>query len=192
MDGPEPLDLRERGFIGRADSFFLGTATPEGWPYIQHRGGPKGFVQVLDNHTIAFADLSGNQQYVTVGNLAANSRVALFFIDYPLRERLKVFGTARVVERAEDAELVDRVAGAYSGAIQKIAERALIISVEAFNWNCVKFIKPRFDKARLDEALALERKAAAEQAARYEAALDELRRENASLRAQLATGPTRN
>lgn len=76
MDGPQPLDMRESGFIRAADSFFLGTAAPDGWPYIQHRGGPKGFVQVLDQHTIGFADLSGNQQYVTVGNLAANPRVS--------------------------------------------------------------------------------------------------------------------
>ncbi|MEV6768304.1 pyridoxamine 5'-phosphate oxidase family protein [Nocardia sp. NPDC051030] len=184
-EGPQALEMREMGFIRGQDSFFLGTATPDGWPYIQHRGGPKGFVQVLDGHTLGFVDLSGNQQYVTVGNLAENDRVALFFIDYPLRERLKVYGTARVVERAEDAELVDRLSSVYSGAIQKIAERAVLITVEAYNWNCVKYIRPRFTKERLDEAIALERRTAAADRQRLEAALEELRGENDALRAQL-------
>ncbi|MEV6098349.1 pyridoxamine 5'-phosphate oxidase family protein [Nocardia sp. NPDC051981] len=185
-DEPQPLELREMGFIRAADSFFLGTATPDGWPYIQHRGGPKGFVQVLDERTLAFADLSGNRQYVTVGNLTENDRVALFFIDYPVRERLKVYGRARMVERIEDPELVDRVSGAYTGAIQKIAERAIVVTVEACNWNCVKYIRPRFTKERLDEAIALERRYAAAEQQRLTSEIEDLRRENESLRAQLA------
>ncbi|WP_040810617.1 pyridoxamine 5'-phosphate oxidase family protein [Nocardia concava] len=189
-DEPQPLELREQGFIRGADSFFLGTATPDGWPYIQHRGGPKGFVQVLDESTLAFADLTGNGQYVTVGNLTENDRVALFFIDYPLRERLKVYGRARMVERADDPDLVDRVAAAYSGAIQKITERAIIITVEAHNWNCVKYIRPRFTKDRLDEAIALERRDAARERQRLTAELEELRRENGALRAQLDAART--
>ncbi|GAB2550383.1 pyridoxamine 5'-phosphate oxidase family protein [Nocardia heshunensis] len=189
-DEPQPLDLREQGFIRAADSFFLGTATPDGWPYIQHRGGPPGFVQVLDDHTLAFVDLTGNGQYVTVGNLTANDRVALFFIDYPLRERLKVYGHARMVERADDPDLIDRISTAYNGAIQKIAERAIIITVEAFNWNCVKYIRPRFTKARLDEAIALERRTAAAEQQRLTAQLEELRRENEELRARLAVEAT--
>ncbi|MFJ4650125.1 pyridoxamine 5'-phosphate oxidase family protein [Nocardia sp. NPDC088792] len=184
-DGPQELELHESGFIRNSDSFFLGTVTPDGWPYIQHRGGPQGFVQVLDKHTVAFADLSGNRQYVTVGNLTENNRVALFFIDYPLRQRLKVYGTARMVERADDPDLVDRVASAYNGAIQKITERAIVISVEAYNWNCVKYIRPRFTKERLDEAIALERRDAAADRQRLEAEIAELRRENDSLRTQL-------
>ncbi|MVU76799.1 pyridoxamine 5'-phosphate oxidase family protein [Nocardia sp. ET3-3] len=184
-DEPQPLELRERGFVRAADSFFLGTATPDGWPYIQHRGGPKGFVQVLDDHTLAFADLTGNGQYVTVGNLTENDRVALFFIDYPLRERLKVYGRARMVERVDDPELVDRVAVAYNGAIKKITERAIIITVEAYNWNCVKYIRPRFTKERLDEAIALERRTAAAEQQRLSAEIEQLRRENEVLRARL-------
>ncbi|MEC3914820.1 pyridoxamine 5'-phosphate oxidase family protein [Nocardia sp. CDC160] len=184
-DEPQALEMREKGFIRAADSFFLGTTTPDGWPYIQHRGGPQGFVQVLDDRTIAFADLSGNHQYVTVGNLTTNDRVTLFFIDYPLRERLKLYGRARMVERADDPDLVDRVASAYTGAIQKIAERAILITVEATNWNCVKYIRPRFTKARLDEAVALERRTAAADRDRLTAEIDQLRRENEALRAQL-------
>lgn len=187
-DEPQPLDLREQGFIRAADSFFLGTATPDGWPYIQHRGGPPGFVQILDDRTLAFVDLTGNGQYVTVGNLTTNDRVALFFIDYPLRERLKVYGRARIVERADDPDLVDRIAAAYSGAIQKIAERAIIITVEAHNWNCVKYIRPRFTKARLDEAIALERRTAAAEHRRLTAEIEELRRENARLLGSLVGG----
>ncbi|MFI1917147.1 pyridoxamine 5'-phosphate oxidase family protein [Nocardia sp. NPDC020380] len=184
-DGPQELELHESGFIRNSDSFFLGTVTPDGWPYIQHRGGPQGFVQVLDKHTVAFADLSGNRQYVTVGNLTENNRVALFFIDYPLRQRLKVYGTARLVERADDPDLVDRVASAYNGAIQKIAERVIVVDVEAYNWNCVKYIRPRFTKERIDEAIALERRDAAADRRSLEAEIAALRRENDSLRVQL-------
>ncbi|WP_405491989.1 pyridoxamine 5'-phosphate oxidase family protein [Nocardia sp. NBC_00511] len=186
-DEPQPLDLRESGFIRAADSFFLGTVTPGGWPYIQHRGGPKGFVQILDRHTLGFVDLSGNGQYVTVGNLTENDRVALFFIDYPLRERLKVYGRARMVERAENPDLVDQVSAAYTGAIRKIAERAVVVTVEAWNWNCAKYIRPRFTKDRLDEALTLERRSAAAEQDRLRAEIEALRRENDSLRTQLAT-----
>ncbi|MFE3189977.1 pyridoxamine 5'-phosphate oxidase family protein [Nocardia sp. NPDC059240] len=187
-DEPQPLEMREQGFIRAADSFFLGTTTPDGWPYIQHRGGPPGFVQVLDERTLAFVDLTGNGQYVTVGNLAGNDRVALFFIDYPLRERLKVYGRARMVERTEDPGPVDRISAAYNGAIQKIAERAIIITVEAYNWNCVKYIRPRFTKDRLDEAIALERRTAAAERDRLTAEIEELRRENERLLGGLVGG----
>lgn len=123
---------------------------------------------------------------MTVGNLTENDRVALFFIDYPTRERLKVYGRARMVERIDDPALVDRVASAYNGAIQKITERAILITVEAANWNCVKYIRPRFTKSRLDEAIALERRDAATEQQRLTAQIEDLRRENEALRAQLA------
>ncbi len=177
-----PLDTRRAGFVRAADSFFLATATPGGWPYIQHRGGPKGFAQVLDSSTIGFADLTGNQQYVTVGNLADNPRVAMFFVDYPLRQRLKLFGLARVVERDEDPDLLQRLLTIGSTSIRSRAERSILVTVEGYDWNCSRHIHPRYDKQRLDEAVALERAAAAGQAAEIE----RLRAENATLRAELA------
>ena len=107
--GTEPfvLDGRDRRQIREADMFFLATVTDSGWPYVQHKGGPAGFVHVLDDRTIAFADFPGNQQFVTAGNLDRDGRVCLFFVDFPTRRRIKVFGHARLVEAADDPQLVD-------------------------------------------------------------------------------------
>lgn len=135
----DALGPMERDFIGRRDSFYLATVTADGWPYVQHRGGPKGFLKVLDDWTVAFADFAGNAQFVSMGNLETNDRVALFLMDYPNQARLKVIGHARIVE--EDAELKEgvRVDG-YKAKVQRV----IVVEVVAFDWNCSQHITPRW------------------------------------------------
>ena len=140
----------ELAFIAERDSFYIATSSENGWPYIQHRGGPKGFLRVLDDKTLAFADYRGNRQYITTGNLAANDRVCLFLMDYPRRGRLKVYARAEVKEVRDDASLVDRFA--IPGYKAKV-ERVMILHLEAFDWNCSQHITPRFTEEELAEAL---------------------------------------
>ncbi len=138
------LGEAEAGFIAARDSFYLATVSQTGWPYIQHRGGPAGFVRVLDERTLGFADFRGNRQYVSLGNLSGNDRVALIFMDYPHRARLKVLGRARSVALDEEPELAARLATPdYRAKI----ERGFLISIEAFDWNCSQHITPRFTAA---------------------------------------------
>jgi predicted pyridoxine 5'-phosphate oxidase superfamily flavin-nucleotide-binding protein len=128
-------------FLADLDMFYLGTATADGQPYIQHRGGPPGFLKVIDDHTLGFADFGGNRQYVTLGNLSENPKAFLFLMDYANRRRVKVWGTARVVEG--DAKLQERLRDpAYPGAV----ERAILFSVEAWDVNCPQHIHPRFSQ----------------------------------------------
>lgn len=142
------LTAAEAGFIGRRNSFYMATVGETGWPYIQHRGGPAGFVRVLDESTIGFADFRGNRQYVSVGNLATEDRVSLFFMDYPNKTRLKMFGRARAVE-LDDQECLARLAVPdYRARV----ERGLVIRIEGFDWNCPQHITERF---ALDEMRAL-------------------------------------
>ncbi len=138
----EPFHFNEEdsAFIRERDSFYMATVSETGWPYIQHRGGPRGFLKVLDDQTLGFADFRGNRQMLTVGNLAANDRVALFLMDYNRRERLKMLGHARVVDAREDAELARKLA--MPGYPAKI-ERAFVIRVVATDWNCPQHITPR-------------------------------------------------
>ena len=129
----------EREFIEARDSFYLASVTPDGWPYIQHRGGPAGFLKIIDERTLAFADFAGNKQYITTGNVATNDRVALFLMDYPEQARLKIIGHARLVEPGVDAELERRVK-VPGGKL----ERILVIDVVAYDWNCSQHITPRW------------------------------------------------
>ncbi len=130
-------DLAE--FIAQRDSFYLGTASAEGRPYIQHRGGTKGFLKILDDRTLAFADFSGNRQYITVGNLAQNDKAFIFLMDYPNQRRIKIWGRAEVVEN--DASLLKRLSDpAYRGR----PERAIRFHVEAWDVNCPSHIQPRY------------------------------------------------
>ncbi len=135
------LTANEIEFIGDRDSFYMATVTPDGWPYIQHRGGPKGFLQVLDENTLAFADYSGNKQYISTGNLTENDRVSLFLMDYPHQTRLKIIGHARSMDPAENPALTTRLR-----AIEPKAriERLFVIQVVGFDWNCPQHITPRF------------------------------------------------
>ncbi|MBC7274917.1 pyridoxamine 5'-phosphate oxidase family protein [Nocardioides sp.] len=136
-DGPDRLGADEADFIHSRDSFFISSVSETGWPYIQHRGGPPGFLRVLDERTLGFADFRGNRQYITRGNLDHDERVSLFLIDYRLRARMKIFGRARVVEPEDDAALVASLAPPdYPAKV----ERAMLIEVEALDWNCRQHI----------------------------------------------------
>jgi uncharacterized protein len=149
-EGPpwnDRLEARERAFVARRDGFYLASVGETGWPYVQFRGGPPGFLRVLDERTLGFADLRGNRQYVTLGNLSANDRVSLFLMDYPRRRRLKILGRARAVEGGADPELAARLA--VPGATG-VVERAILVGVEAFDWNCPQHIEPRWSRAELE------------------------------------------
>lgn len=137
----------EAEFLAARDSFYMASVGETGWPYLQHRGGPPGFVRVLDPSTIGFADFRGNRQYVTVGNLGGDPRVAMFFMDYPHRARLKVFGTVRLVG-PEDEELLARLESPHYRAR---IERAFVITVEGFDWNCPQHITPRYTREEMSE-----------------------------------------
>ncbi|WP_442580934.1 pyridoxamine 5'-phosphate oxidase family protein [Mesorhizobium sp. ASY16-5R] len=135
-------------FVEAQTSVFLGTASRDGQPYIQHRGGPAGFLKVLDDTTIGFADYSGNRQYITTGNLAENAKAYLFLIDYAHRRRIKIWGTARVVD---DPELVGRL---MPDGYKARGEQAILFSVSAWDMNCPQHIPQRFEAADVAAALA--------------------------------------
>lgn len=136
-------------FIAQRDSFYLGTASADGQPYIQHRGGEPGFLKVLDERTLAFADLKGNRQYITTGNLAENDKAFIFLMDYPNRRRIKIWGRARVVD--DDAELLARLADPdYRG----VAEQAVVFEIVAWDINCPQHITRRFTEAEVAELIA--------------------------------------
>jgi predicted pyridoxine 5'-phosphate oxidase superfamily flavin-nucleotide-binding protein len=139
-------DLAE--FLADLDSFYLGTATADGQPYIQHRGGPPGFLKVIDDRTLGFADFGGNRQYVTLGNLSENPKAFLFLMDYANRRRVKVWGTARVVEGDANLEQQLRVP-AYPGKV----ERAILFTVEAWDVNCPQHITQRFTQRQIAPAI---------------------------------------
>jgi predicted pyridoxine 5'-phosphate oxidase superfamily flavin-nucleotide-binding protein len=143
-DFDDRLGPDEAAFIAARDSFYIASVSETGWPYVQFRGGPPGFLRVLDDRTLGYADFRGNLQYITTGNLAVNDRVSLFLMDYPNRQRLKIFGRMRVVDIQEDSVLAARLAVAdYPAEV----EQAVRISVEAFNWNCPQHITPRYTEA---------------------------------------------
>jgi hypothetical protein len=135
------LSPHEVEFIGARDSFYQGTVGENGWPYVQHRGGPPGFLKVLGPRTIGYADYSGNRQYISVGNLDGDDRVSLFLMDYPAQRRLKIWGRARFVDEDSEPALF---ASLESTGYRARVERGVIITVEAFDWNCPKYITPRF------------------------------------------------
>ena len=145
--GEQELGLDEAEFIGARNSFYMSTVTPDGWPYIQHRGGPTGFLHVLDDNTLAFADYSGNKQYISTGNLAANDRFALFLMDYPNRNRLKIIGHAKILEPGADPALEARLGVPNSRT--KI-ERIYLLQVTGFDWNCNQHITPRFTREEME------------------------------------------
>lgn len=144
VHGADELGEDEAAFIAERDSFYMASVSETGWPYIQHRGGPKGFLQVLDQHTLAFPDFSGNRQYLSVGNVQGDDRVALILVDYPNRARLKVLARARLVTRDSDAETFARVAGS------ERAERVFLLQIEGLDWNCSQHITPRFTAEELE------------------------------------------
>jgi len=170
------LTEAERRFIAERDSFYMATTSESGWPYVQHRGGPRGFLRVLDEKTLGFADFRGNRQYISTGNLATNDRSALILMDYPGRRRLKIYARLEAKSLAAEPDLAARLEmPGYGGVV----ERAFLLHLEAFDWNCPQHITPRFTEAELAEVLEPVRK-------RMEA----LERENGMLRAELAAKAT--
>lgn len=170
---PDPLTVHEAQFIAARDSFYMATISETGWPYVQHRGGPPGFLKLIDEHTIGFADYRGNRQYVSVGNLSNDDRVALFLMDYPNRQRLKLLGHARIIDAATEPEIAAKLQDNYAARV----ERGIVIDVEGYDWNCSQYITPRFAVAEIEDMLRP-----------VEERMKALEQENAALRAKLASG----
>ena len=147
----DQLGVSEAAFLGERDSFYLATVTENGWPYVQHRGGPVGFLRVLGPSTLGFADYGGNRQLVSAGSLTRNDRVALFAVDYPNRTRLKILGHATVLDAREHPDLVAAFAPD-AGHSAKV-ERLFRIEVLSYDWNCPKFITQRFTRADVESVV---------------------------------------
>ncbi len=159
-----------KAFIAERDSFYLATASKEGQPYIQHRGGPKGFLYVLDERRLAFADFAGNRQYISVGNLAENDQAYIFLMDYANRRRIKIWGRAEVIE--DDADLLARLT---PEGYKARPERAFVFTITAWDVNCPQHITPRYDETMLRQVTA-----------KLTARVGDLEAENARLKEQLA------
>ena len=142
---------REAAFIAARDSFYMASAAENGWPYVQYRGGPAGFLKMLDEKTLAFADFRGNRQYVSVGNASADGRVALLMMDYPNRRRLKVLARAELRDLADDPALTAKLV---EPDYKARPERAWLLHLVAFDWNCPQHITPRFTEAEIAAAVA--------------------------------------
>lgn len=140
----------ERAFIAERDSFYMASVSETGWPYVQHRGGPRGFLKVLDEKTLAFADYRGNKQYISTGNLAADDRVCLFLMDYPRRARLKIYAHVDKVSLNEDLALADLTR---DEAYRAKPERIFRLHLAAFDWNCQQHITPRFTQEEIAAAV---------------------------------------
>ena len=166
---PDLLTAKEIDYIALRDSFYMASVTADGWPYMQHRGGPACFLRHIAGNRIGFADYRGNKQYISTANLMRDDRVSLFLMDYPGRERLKLLGHARSIEREDDPELV---ASLMPEGYRAVPERAFLIDVIGWEWNCSQHITPRFTEAEISAAI---KPMAAE--------LNQLRAELAALRA---------
>ncbi|HEY6895928.1 MAG TPA: pyridoxamine 5'-phosphate oxidase family protein, partial [Rhodocyclaceae bacterium] len=151
-NGPahDAFGAAEREFIAARDSFYMATVNQEGWPYIQHRGGSPGFLRVVDAQTLAFPDFEGNRQYVSVGNLDHDARVCLFLVDYPRQRRLKIFGHARVLPAAALDDALHPLLRDVEA--ESPPQRLIVIALEGYEWNCPRYITPRYTAA---EARAL-------------------------------------
>jgi predicted pyridoxine 5'-phosphate oxidase superfamily flavin-nucleotide-binding protein len=148
----DPLSAEEAEFIARRNSFYLATVTSDGWPYLQHRGGPAGFLKMLDPQTLGFADFKGNRQLLSTGNLAASDRVSLFLMDYPRRERLKILGHARVLDAREHPDVADQLSP--TPELCNKIERFFLITVVSFDWNCPQYLTPRFTEEEVRAAVS--------------------------------------
>jgi len=141
------LTEREIPFIQSRDSFFMATVGENGWPYMQHRGGPRGFLKVIDEATLAMADYRGNRQYISVGNINSSGRISLFLIDYPSRNRLKIWAEAKILGADENPEMLAKVVDSEYGAS---IERLMVFTVQAYDWNCQQHITPRFTHEEIE------------------------------------------
>jgi predicted pyridoxine 5'-phosphate oxidase superfamily flavin-nucleotide-binding protein len=168
---PDPIGPSETQFLADADSFYMSSVGATGWPYVQHRGGPKGFLKVFDERTIVFVDYGGNKQYISAGNLATDDRVALILVDYSRQARLKILGHVEVIEGTDAKEWAGKLSDLEYKAV---IERIFVIHVEASDWNCSQHITPRFTEEQIREALAP-----------VEREMQALRRENERLQAEL-------
>ncbi|HYP13873.1 MAG TPA: pyridoxamine 5'-phosphate oxidase family protein [Bryobacteraceae bacterium] len=171
---PDRLGPEESLFIAERDSFYMATVGATGWPYVQYRGGPKGFLKVVDDQTIGFADFRGNKQFISTGNLATDNRVALIMVDYAFQARLKLLGRAEIFSGEAAREWIERLR---EPGYQAVIERAYIIRVEAFSWNCPQHIQQRFTADQIRDVLEP-----------YELRLRELEEENKELRENRRTG----
>lgn len=167
---PERVTDELAKFIAEQDTAFLATATADGAPYVQHRGGPKGFIKVIDDRTLGFADFRGNRQYITLANLSENDRAFLFLLDPGRRQRIKLWGRARVVEN--DPALIERL---FDKGYKARPERAILFTIEAWDVNCSSHIVTRFTEDEVEQAFAA-----------VKATVEELQAENAHLRAALS------
>ena len=170
--GPEDSE-----FIEARDSFYMATIGATGWPYIQHRGGPRGFLKVIDNRTLAFADFRGNKQYISTGNLLSDDRVALIFIDYPRQARLKILGRAKIFEGHEADSWLPRV---LVPGYKAVTERVYVIQIEAYDWNCPQHIVPRYTAEEIRDGMQ-----------EVEKRMQALEHENEILRKELASARAR-
>jgi len=166
----------EVAFLAERDSFYMATVSETGWPYVQHRGGPRGFVRVIDERTLAFADFAGNRQYISLGNVGGDVRVSLILMDYVNRRRLKIFAHAEVKALSDDPELADKVATpGYRGK----PERIFVLHLDAFDWNCPQHITQRFDAPDVAQAIGT-----------LQARIEALEAENKRLREQGSAQPS--
>jgi hypothetical protein len=170
---PDRVTAELAKFIAEQDTAFLATATADGAPYVQHRGGPKGFIKVIDDRTLGFADFRGNRQYITLANLSENDRAFLFLLDAGRRQRIKLWGRARVVE--DDPALIERL---FDDGYKARPERAILFTIEAWDVNCSAHIVTRFTEVEIEEAFAV-----------VQAKIAQLEAENARLRAAIAKQP---
>lgn len=148
LDGLGPSEAE---FLAESDSFYMATVGATGWPYVQHRGGPKGFLKLIDEHTVAFADFRGNKQYVSSGNLTTDDRVALILVDYPRQARLKILGHVKIIDGIAAKAWTERLG---DPGYDAVVERVFVIHVEAFDWNCQQHITPRFTEEQIRSALS--------------------------------------
>lgn len=147
----DPLTVREADFIGTRDSFYIATVSETGWPYMQHRGGPAGFVRILGPNLIGFADFRGNRQLITTGNLAEPGRMSIFMMDYPRRARLKMLGHGRVLDAREHLDLARTLT---PEGLRANVERLFLIDVISYDWNCPNYITPRFSAEEMEKHTA--------------------------------------
>jgi predicted pyridoxine 5'-phosphate oxidase superfamily flavin-nucleotide-binding protein len=165
---PDRLGPDEIAFIGELDTFYMASQGTSGWPYVQHRGGPKGFLKVIDGSTLAFADFRGNRQFISTGNLSTDNRVALIMVDSPRQARLKILGRVEIFEGEAARDWIERLR---EPGYKAVIERVYVIRIEAFDWNCPQHITPRYTAEQIQEMLEP-----------FERRMQELERENQKLR----------
>ncbi len=170
-DAFDVLTKTEAEFITARDGFYQSTVTETGWPYVQYRGGPAGFLKVIDNKTIAYADYSGNRQYLSNGNLRKNNKISMILMDYPNQRRLKIWGHVTMIDRKEKPEIIAEL---HDESYRALPERAVIISIEAFDWNCPRHIHQRFTHIEIEAEIK-----------KYKDEIKKLREENEILKKQL-------